>query len=73
VTNLQVIERLKAERRISSQIMSRKFNELSAVLEVMASVMSRLQCKLKNPHLGEVIDLKFGDYYHDDFTKFMNK
>jgi hypothetical protein len=53
--------------------MSRKFNELSAVLEVMASVMSRLQCKLKNPHLGEVIDLKFGDYYHDDFTKFMNR
>ena len=53
--------------------MSRKFNEISAVLEVMASIFTKLECKLVNPFSRESSDLKFADYYLDDYDKYSDR
>ena len=72
VTNLQVIQRMKQEKKISSQIMSRKFNEISAVLEVMASIFTKLECSVTN-FAGYQFDVQFGEYYKDDHTGYSDR
>ena len=72
VTNLQVIQRMKQEKKISSQIMSRKFNEISAVLEVMASIFTKLECSVTN-FAGYQFDVQFGEYYKDDYTGYSDR